>query len=253
MIGRLLDPFYPPAQEREPLPSLYYPISYAVLLLGYFLGPGAVKAFAASSVLLVLALQRPRFTSGDVVTDYTLSGTLFILLLAYLDHGTAIEDGPRYVGRLRKLLPNGGTGERDPKTWWQKLKWSVRLSSTPRGIGWNWQVKGVPEHPGANHSQFRFVGERIIEVVWRSVLKALAVYCIGFCKTIQPSATSPQVNFLLDAAVSWCGAVWSFNTIGVAHAAGGVITVLLGICEPWEWPPVFGALGEAWSVRQLWR
>ncbi|KAI1779261.1 membrane bound O-acyl transferase family-domain-containing protein [Hypoxylon cercidicola] len=253
MLGQLLNPFYPPPSEREPLPALYSPVTYATVLLGYFLGPGTLQTLVITSILVPLALQRPRYTTGDVVTDYSLSGTVIILLLTYLDHGTASKNGPRFLGDPDNPLPNGGVGERDPKTWRQKLKWAFRLTTTPRGIGWNWQVKGVPAHPGARQSRSRFVFERVVEVARRSALKALAVYGIGFCTTVRSSvSTSPVDEFLLDAFVSWCGAVWSFNTIGVAHAAGGAVTVLLGICEPWEWPPVFGALGEAWSVRQLW-
>ncbi|XXH02666.1 hypothetical protein Hte_009048 [Hypoxylon texense] len=258
MLCELLNPFYPPPGEREPLPALYTPVAYATVLLGYLLGPGTLRTLAVAAVLVPLALQRPRFTAGDVVTDYSLSGTVIVMLLTYLDHGTATDkSGPRFLGNpAASPLPNGGggVGRRDAKTWWQRLKWAVRLSTTPRGIGWNWQVKNVPAHPGASQSRLRFVSARVVEVAGRSALKALAVYIIGFCLAIKPSvATTTALNaFLVDAVISWCGAVWSFNTIGVAHAAGGAATVLLGACEPWEWPPVFGALGDAWSVRQLW-
>lgn len=254
MLSELLNPYYPPASERTPLPALYFPVAYATVLLGYFLGPGHLQTLLVASILVPLALQRPRYTTGDVVTDYSLSGTLIMLLLTYLDHGTAKEDAPRFLGNPASPLPGGGVGEEDPETAWQKLKWATRLSTSPRGIGWNWQVKGVPAHPGASQPRSRFVFERAVEVARRSALKALAVYGIGFCAAVRPSAaTSPLSDFLLDAAVSWCGAIWSFNTIGVSHAAAGAVTVLLGICEPWEWPPVFDALGKAWSVRQLWR
>ncbi|KAI1379756.1 membrane bound O-acyl transferase family-domain-containing protein [Hypoxylon crocopeplum] len=252
MLAQFLNPFYPAAEQREPLPPLYYLFAFAVQVLGYFLGPGAIQAFAVGSVHLALTLQRPRFTNGDVVSDFCLAGTTIVFLISYLDLGTATENGPRYVGRPDKPLPDGGVGERDPKTWAQRLKWSVRLATASRGVGWNWRVKGVPEHPEAGLPRFRFVRRRVVEVAWRVALKFLAVYGIGFCKTVQSSVASPLANWFLDAAVSWCGAFWSWNTIGSAYAAGAAAAVLLGICEPWEWPPVFGVLGDAWSVRQVW-
>lgn len=255
MLGQLLNPFYPPLSEREPLPALYWPVLQATMLLGFFLGPGTPQTLAVTSVLLPLALLRPRYTAGDVSTDYSLSSMAVVMLLTYLDLGTATKNGPRFLGNPAKPLPNGGVGERDSKSWWQKLKWAARLTATPRGIGWNWQVKGVPAHPGASQSRLRFVSARVAEVAVRLAVKALAVYGIGFCAAVRPSpsAAGPLNGFLLDAAVSWCGAVWIFNTLGAPHAAGGAATVLLGVCEPWEWPPIFGSLSDAWSVRQLWR
>ncbi|KAI1408538.1 membrane bound O-acyl transferase family-domain-containing protein [Hypoxylon sp. FL1857] len=243
---------YPRLDERDPLPPQQLPAAFATVVLGYFLGPGVIQTWGVAYILLLLGVFRPYFTTGDVLTDYTQSGTFFVFLVSYLDQGTKTKNGPRYVGRPDRPLPNGGISERDSKTWAEKLKWSLRLATTPRGIGWNWQVKNVPPHPGANQLRLEFVWKRIVEFVWRTALKAFAVYIIGLCQAVQPPVTSPVISWLLDAVVGWCGAVWSWHTIGAAHAAGGAITVLLGICEPWEWPPVLGALGDAWSVRQAW-
>ncbi|KAI0838313.1 membrane bound O-acyl transferase family-domain-containing protein [Hypoxylon sp. FL0890] len=243
---------YPRLDERDPLPPQQLPIALIVVVLGYFVGPGILQMWGVSYILLLLGAFRPYFTTGDVVTDYTQSSLFFVLLLSYLDHGIKTKNSPRYVGRSDKPLPNGGIGERGSKTWMEKLKWSLRLATTPRGIGWNWQVKNVPSHPGANQPRLEFVRDRVVELAWRMALKALVVYIVGFCQAVQPSVTSPVTNWLFDAVVGWCGAAWSWHIIGIAHAAGGAITVLLGICEPWEWPPVVGRLGDAWSVRQAW-
>ncbi|KAI1106046.1 hypothetical protein F4804DRAFT_340803 [Jackrogersella minutella] len=253
MLERIMDIFslYPPLDEREPLPPQYNAVAYATLVLGYFLGPGAIQTFFVTSVLLSLGLYRPFFTSGDVVTEYTLCALFFSLWSGFMDHGTKAEGGPRFIGRPGRPLPKGGRGLRDSETWVQKLKWSVRLATTTRGIGWDWQVKNVPPHPG-DKTRLQFVWEHVVQAAWRTALKALAVYIIGFCMVIRPSVTSSLAKWLLDPLVGWCGAVWSWNTIGSTYAAGAAITVLLGICEQWEWPPVFGSLGDAWSVRQVW-
>ncbi|KAI1451698.1 hypothetical protein F4805DRAFT_450557 [Annulohypoxylon moriforme] len=254
MISRIINLFsqYPPLSERLPLPPQQAPAAYALVILGYFFGSGPIQTQAVVYILLILGYYRPFYTSGDVVTDYTMSSMFFVLCISYLDHGTSSESGPRYTGRPDKPLPNGGIGVKDSQTYVQKLKWAVRLASTPRGIGWDWQVKNVPPHPDADLPRLQFVWRQVVEVAWRTALKAAAVYVIGFCKAVQPSMTSPAAGWILDTTVAWCGAVWSWNTLGVSNAAGAAITVMLGICEPWEWPPVFGKLGDAWSVRQVW-
>ncbi|KAI0883682.1 membrane bound O-acyl transferase family-domain-containing protein [Annulohypoxylon maeteangense] len=243
---------YPPVSERLPLPPQQIPIAYAVVILAYFFGPGFFQTQITSYVLMIIAFYRPFFTSGDVVTDYTMSSMFFVLWIMHVYHAGNKDGGPRYIGNPEKPLPGGGVGDRDSPTYLQKLKWAVRLTATPRGIGWDWQVKNVPPHPGANLPPLQFVWGQVVEVVWRTALKAVAVYVIGVCKAVQLSTTSLVADWLLDTTVAWCGAVWSWNTIGASNAAGAAITVMLGICEPWEWPPVFGSLGDAWSVRQVW-
>ncbi|KAI0172543.1 membrane bound O-acyl transferase family-domain-containing protein [Hypoxylon sp. FL1284] len=274
MLSELLDRVYPPLEGRQPLPALYMPAAYAAMLLGYSRGPGAPQTLAVTAALAALALARPRYAAGDVMGDYSLSGAMFLMLLTYWDLGTAAgADGPRFVGDVdddsgkNQTAGKGkgkkprGRGARDNETAWQRLCWALRLASTTRGIGWNWRVKGVPAHyRGARRqSRGRFAAARALDAAWFAAAKALAVYVVGFCQAVKPAVViaagygSPAVReFLVDAVVSWCGAVWSFCTIGLAHTAAAALTVLLGLCDPWEWPPIFDSLGTAWSVRQVW-
>ncbi|KAI1087688.1 hypothetical protein F5B19DRAFT_60572 [Rostrohypoxylon terebratum] len=251
MLSRVVSA-YPPLAERLPLPPQQLPAAHAVVLLGYVLGPGPFLTFSVTCVLLPLAFLRPFYTSGDVVTEYTMSSMFLVLWIKYLDHGLKGEGGPRYRGKVGGPGEGGGVGARDAKTWMEKGKWALRLMTTMRGIGWDWRVKNVPPHPEADMAPLQFVWGQVVQLVWRAALKAVAVYVIGFCKAIEPSVTSSAGNWFLDSVVAWCGAAWSWNTIGMSYAAGAAITALLGICEPWEWPPVFGSLGDAWSVRQVW-
>lgn len=41
--------------------------------------------------------------------------------------------------------PNALTSARANGSWWERLRWSVSLWSTTRGVGWNWKVSNVPE------------------------------------------------------------------------------------------------------------
>ncbi|XXG98625.1 hypothetical protein Hte_004950 [Hypoxylon texense] len=271
MLERFLNPFYPPVEERAPLPAAYTPAALAVLALGYAVGPGRVRTAAAGYLLLVLALRRPRFTAGGAAPDYGLSGGFVIFLLAFAD--MSVSD-PRWIGKPKtKTKPgpeansssdNGsGSGSsdnglawRDLETWPQRLRWAVRLATTTRGIGWDWQVKGVPPHPEADAPRPRFVAGRLLGLARHVALKSLAVYGIGFCQTVGPaaaaSASAPWAGRLLGVVENWCGAAWGWNTIGIAHAGSAAVFVALGISEPWMWPPMLGSLTAAWSVRQVW-
>lgn len=270
MLGQLIDPFYPPIQERQPLPWFYMPGTFGILWLGYSVGPGTIRSSVTSLALLALVLLRPAFTLGSVSKDYSLSGIPILWLLLFVDLGTNAYH-PRYVGKpavgggnkpAEKGSGSGsgsdsdsGVGFRDLKTWPQRLKWAARLAGTTRGIGWDWQVKNVPANPDAGRSRWAFVGLSLLDFARRSALRALAVYGIGFCQTVQPSvaATSPVLSRALDVVINWCGGVWGWQTIGLSQAGGSAVAVALGLSEPWECPPMLDSLSNAWSVRQMWR
>ncbi|KAJ5812688.1 hypothetical protein N7447_009711 [Penicillium robsamsonii] len=64
---------------------------------------------------------------------------------------------------------------------------------------------------------------------------------------------SPSERHCCDIAfVCW----WTFSAVAMldsAHAALSLVSVsLLRFDEPYEWPPIFGPLSQAWSIRRFW-
>ncbi|KAI1763611.1 hypothetical protein GGR53DRAFT_467136 [Hypoxylon sp. FL1150] len=86
MLEHFLDTFYPLLEERAPLPALYLPATLATLILGYTIGPGQIQTPAVTALLLLLALQRPRYTAGSVTLDYSLSGFAVFFILSFLEY-----------------------------------------------------------------------------------------------------------------------------------------------------------------------
>lgn len=257
-MERFLNPFYPPLEERPPLPALYVPASMAVLILGFAIGPGRIRTAATTSLLLLLAFVRPGYADIGVTRDYGLSGLIVIFILSFVD--LSFSD-PRWVGKPKVVRGSSsssndaGVAWRDLQTWPARLLWGFRLATTTRGIGWDWQVKGVPLHTEADVPRFRFAAWRALDLARHIAFKCLAIYGIGFCLTVGPAVaqTSPWTSYLVKVAENWCGAVWGWNTIGIAASGSAAICALLGIFEPWTWPPMLGSLSDAWSVRQAWR
>ena len=61
--------------------------------------------------------------------------------------------------------------------------------------------------------------------------------------------TQGYVARCIDAVVFFGLTYWGMNAIYFAMAAG---SVALGLHEPKMWPDVFGAWGDAYTVRRLW-
>ncbi len=65
-------------------------------------------------------------------------------------------------------------------------------------------------------------------------------------------AVTPRETLLRTAFVAW----WTFSAVAMldaAHAALSLLAVsILGFDTPAEWPPIFGPLSQAWSMRRFW-
>ncbi|KAF3065262.1 hypothetical protein GL218_02728 [Daldinia childiae] len=254
MLKHFIDPFYPPIEERSPLPILYTPGAFVVLVFGYAIGPSPIRTTTISLLLILFALQRPCYTIGNAAQDYGLSGWFIVFLLLFLDFSST---NPRWVGQIDESSSRKdkkGIARYDPETWPQRLSWALRLATTLRGIGWDWQVKSVPGHLESNASRLQFVGKRVLDLAQHALVKLIVLYSIGFCEAIHQKApsSSPWNSWLLRAVENWCGAIWSWNAVGIGYAVISIIAVLLGISEPWEWPPILNSVAMATSVRNTW-
>ncbi|KAI1654001.1 hypothetical protein F4813DRAFT_372765 [Daldinia decipiens] len=121
MLERFISPFYPPIEDRSPLPVLYTPGAFVVLVFGYAIGPGPIRTATISLLLVLFALQRPYYTVGNAAQDYGLSGWFIVFLPLFLDFSAT---NPRWVGRIDEHPPrkdNKGITRYDLKTWSQRL------------------------------------------------------------------------------------------------------------------------------------
>ena len=79
-----------------------------------------------------------------------------------------------------------------------------------------------------------------------------STYLIGVCDGLRDAEVMGEGKWVLDVAVAWLAASWAYQGLVVIYDLGAAVTVALGAYDAWEWPSMFGPLGEAWSVRQMW-
>ncbi|KAI1337101.1 membrane bound O-acyl transferase family-domain-containing protein [Xylariaceae sp. FL0016] len=247
VLDTFLQSFYPALDDRLPLPRWYHPATFALAVTCSFFGYNKISTIVCCSLLFYLFLQRPYYTSGLPLGDFCFGAAPLVILLKL---ATFHASPPRYLGPK----PGGrGVSIEDLPSLKQKLLWAVALQSTVRGIGWDWQVKGVPAHPEATSlPRWKWLEMQALRVVRHLILRAIALYTLGFCRVLQASSTSAQVIKLYDVAIAWSGAMWLYQSILILGSAGGFMTVSRGVDEPWQWPSMLGPLTEAWSVRQMW-
>ena len=83
----------------------------------------------------------------------------------------------------------------------QKLGWSASLYCSPRGIGWNYQVKGVPEYHIKTKKEF-FVGNLLWLAVVFLLIDITNVYII---ETVYDSKPDPATMAYIDFPGSFFG------------------------------------------------
>jgi hypothetical protein len=181
----------------------------------------------------------------------------------------------RYLDRLYLHTPEkdfhhtaGKDGVReqpDALPWWRKFLWSFELFTVTRGLGWNWQVARIPPKP--HQSRFQFIVRRLFKyVVMYFGLYLTAVICRGVLDGF-PNVQDAQLRkilllltrnaLFLHALIVLGWAMTIYSHFGLLMLPLSVICVGLRVGprswqDPEGWPPNFGSLKEAYSIRRFW-
>lgn len=248
--------FYPNLEKRHDLPRWWVPGSIIVFAVTPLIPGARTRMFSILPILIILAAGKPAFTAHSVSDDYGGAFPALAMPLAFLDFFVlSLLEGKevRFMGRLDSGKAAAGVSEDDCTTTWKKMKWALRLATSMRGIGWDWQVKGVPQHPDGSSGRTSFVIKYLVLAAISWVCKTACLYVIGAATAAKFHTDSPVARGLLDVVVGWCGVSWAYQGLNANYRLGAALSVGVGMCEPWEWPPLFGSLREGWSVRLMWR
>ncbi|CAF9922109.1 hypothetical protein IMSHALPRED_005340 [Imshaugia aleurites] len=136
-----------------------------------------------------------------------------------------------------------------------KLKWSAALYVNPRGIGWNYQVKGIPEQRASDTRRGFFIQQfKEIAVVYLA-LDVLNIYTSRYY--YKPGVDPLTLTIRAD---TWPRGIWNAYsgmanqvlTTSYLHLQIATFSVLLGGSQPKDWPPLYGSFTEAYTIRRYW-
>ena len=163
---------YPTLSERQPLPGYYTSACLGLSLLPFLTENKRLASISTFPFLLYLCARWPCFTTGDPSSDYYYNNQFIAIPLWYLEFafltprdgdGAPAFMGPQLTDEERRdekrVVAAQGQHWKDLTTFSQRVKWAFRLMlPVHRGIGWNWQVKGIPADPDAKLPRWRYVG-----------------------------------------------------------------------------------------------
>ncbi|KAG8408625.1 hypothetical protein J3458_019650 [Metarhizium acridum] len=148
-----------------------------------------------------------------------------------------------------------------------KIWRTSRLFIASRGIGTPWIVKNVPQHPKALIAQAKpripksaFLLRQAVVFAWQYVLLDV-LYVVS---TLDESSSGPSTThfdywevkavewpqYVLMALFSWF--VVARVLIDASYRAATLVAVGLGGSSPEDWPPLFGSMWMAFTLRNFW-
>ena len=245
---------YPTLDERYAAPRFLVPAYYLVFVFA----PVVKRTTGKVSVLVLLitlAVSSPCFHDQTLNNDYGRGLPSFTFPILFLDLFLLSPPGTtKFIGAVEDVPDKkAGLSENDCDTLWKRFKLGVRLVASSRGIGWSWQVKGVPPHPDSHLTRWNFVRKYLTLSGLSWIYKTAMHYLIGIAVAGKANTTSPYAQIAFSLLAGWAGAFWGCFGLNQFYQLAAAVSVGLDLCDPWEWPPFFGNLRHGWSVRQMWR
>jgi hypothetical protein len=133
-----------------------------------------------------------------------------------------------------------------------RLKWALKLFISNRGVGWTHEFKSVIRPHPPPMSKTTFVASRLL---W------MAYYVLLF--DITEIHTDNNPFFTGEQSMAAGGWLWRFaNTVASGVRATcqisqpycffSIVSVILGLSRPQDWPPLFGFWRDAYTLRRFW-
>ncbi|KAF9067471.1 membrane bound O-acyl transferase family-domain-containing protein [Rhodocollybia butyracea] len=192
-------------------------------------------------------LQGMSIHTGEMWSDYsngsTLGGDLFktLYMLFLVD---PIKDW-RHKSDGEKPISE--------RPWWQRIYWCVCAAMTARGVGWNYQVSGVPSPSKLNRSMFLCC--TAVRVLASYVLLDVLQFLIQnepFFNDPQPNSSMRSHNFPTQIFYMILCFGLPYGALRFYYYIGAFIAIASGYSSQEEWPDLFGSWFDAYSVRTLW-
>jgi hypothetical protein len=238
-------------------PFVHLFLSYAMIALSIaFVPPNPIIRLGAFGGVVACAI------SGILYMDRSSASRITLEYCALCQCGVILYSN--YFLLFMKATPPLGSSIA------KRLIWAVDLVLNPRGIGTSWQIKNLPAFSKKNRnyvpSRPRFIIQRVATgLIFYALIEA---FYLAQAKIYVPSLQDGDYSEHKERIIRRIGeasmhellvrawlplpalfTVWCRHQY--LHSLVSVIAVALGD-EPRRWPPLYGDVREAHSLRKFW-
>ena len=230
-------------QKREFKPFLFL-LAWGITLLSLVVRPSPYRGLLFIPILFICLYLAYCTTSADIASNIAMGSTLFSQIFTSLDLTvlTDVQNELRLVGQKTPI----STASLSDRFWW-----GLRLLLSPRGVGWAHEpTTHILPHPTTTRLRF----------LWDQLLR-IAKYTIIFDVVRVLSFSNPYFQkgglSLTDAGLLWrstvlAHVVTTYAGLARLYTICSIVSVGVGLTLPGDWPPLFGYLGDAYTVRRSW-
>ena len=149
-VGKMYSQWLVPMEERKLAPGWWFPGYLGVCALSCVPPPSmrALRVALFGPIILAWLLYTPNYTIGDSGGDFAAGVFMAAVTVKWFDFVVfhvpekqywRVPENARSASEKTSPVPDRGLLE--------KIRWSISLWCTDRGIGWNWQVKNLQPGP----------------------------------------------------------------------------------------------------------
>ncbi|KAJ7240390.1 membrane bound O-acyl transferase family-domain-containing protein [Mycena haematopus] len=134
-----------------------------------------------------------------------------------------------------------------------RLKWALQLFFNPRGVGWAHEPRFVfASRAPPNTPRMNFIVRQLACLCWYLLLFDLANLHARWNPAfhLRVGMVSAGWKWRVVGTLGW--AIACYSGMLIAHCSASIICVGLCVSRPQDWPPLFGTLMDATSVRTFW-
>lgn len=211
---------------------------------------GSLLPHLVLPIIQIFALALPPFRNRVIIFVPIIFALVFLTWINLFSprretRVILLAQWPWYLGTVEKLLfgqPEGDCWRHDHKSgealslpWPAKWKWAAALYCSPRGVGWNYQVKGVPPYRGPNSK----VGFVLDQARWLALcgiaIDALNLYSQEYYYRpgVDPvDLTSYSKNWGRSCVNAVHGLLTPYFGLNLVYGQIAIVCVLLGLGSP---------------------
>ncbi|KAF2712566.1 hypothetical protein K504DRAFT_426988 [Pleomassaria siparia CBS 279.74] len=249
--------------------KLQLPLVLSTVIVAQGLKPGILRIFFTLPLLIILASQALyRKESADYGVDYPLQVGVCMAIFIYFDQILlANPDKEKWhkiqYGKQKEVESVKGESGKDgaiPQTFFGRVWWAIRFTTTTRYVGWSQQVKNVPIEVAADYSRWRFLVRKSLRAAFFIVLtdteKAYTASTVhggyrGFETGKVPVGLSGYPLFD-QFKFTWMHIFITYGILELSNTLYGIVSVASGFANPRECPSLFGSLWGMYTVRKSW-
>ncbi|KAK0189776.1 membrane bound O-acyl transferase family-domain-containing protein [Armillaria mellea] len=234
------------ADDRRPFSYSLHSLLPILLLTSVTIRPSPYRRLLFLSIFVIAYYLVYHTTTGDIISNLSIGASIPPVVASALDY-ILLSEPQTELFQTGQTIPQAAfSGLKS------RLKWSLSLLTSQRGIGWTHEPRNLPSSPyTSSTSRWRFIVDRLVQSAVLFILWDAAATYTRYRSSFYTDGPE-ESTFLGRCAFVWGWAVPAVAALTMNHALFSAMMVALGIWDVETWRPFYGSWLDAYTVRRFW-